>query len=111
MGERTMWGVQEDTRRRDTTEGGMIFHKRRIMEENPINVGGRIVRRWTGWYYVEAYDSFNGKPYGKYLCPPTYDDFAGLYQSTTINSFAEALTENRDVGEDVPMYLRQQQYR
>jgi hypothetical protein len=94
-----MWGIQEDTRRR--IAGGMTFLKRRIMEPHPVNVGGKIVKKWTGWYQVETYDASTGLPLGQYLCPPSYEDFAGLYQGDTLTSFDDKLNEFREVGEDI----------
>jgi len=60
----------------------MSFTKRRIIDPVRVNVGGKIVKRWTGWYYVEAFDSSNGLPLGKYLCPPSYEEFGVVYRGS-----------------------------
>jgi hypothetical protein len=71
------------------------------MHPNPIDIGGKLVKRWTGWYYVEMFDNSNGNPMGVYLSPPSYEDFAGVYQGDTIGNIAGILDEIREVGEDM----------
>jgi hypothetical protein len=77
------------------------------MDPNPIDIGGKLVRRWSGWYYVEMFDNSNGNPMGMYLSPPSYEDFAGLYQSSTVKDLAGVLTDSREVGDDIQMDVNQ----